>query len=110
MPPRAKAHQNQFPAKPFLATNPVTAKGVSAAKVVATIDVPANHQGNERPETKYSLRLRPARKLKATPIPRGQREVTDNDRPVEEVELHAEASCRGMGEMPRILSYAAAEQ
>jgi hypothetical protein len=45
-------HHNQFPATPYLATNPETASGVSAAKVVATIEVPASHQGSARPETK----------------------------------------------------------
>jgi hypothetical protein len=38
-----------------LATNPVTARGVSAANVVATIDVPASHHGALRPERKNSL-------------------------------------------------------
>jgi hypothetical protein len=33
--------------------------------VVATIDVPASHQGTRRSERKYSLRLRPARREKA---------------------------------------------
>ena len=33
---------------------PATTSGVSAAKVVATIEVPASHQGRARPETKYS--------------------------------------------------------
>ena len=33
-------------------TKPVTASGVSAAKVVATMEVPASHQFTLRPETK----------------------------------------------------------
>ena len=39
MPERHCDHQIQLPAIPFLATTPVTKSGVSAAKVVATIDV-----------------------------------------------------------------------
>ena len=35
-------------------TIPVTAKGVSAAKVVATIDIPDNHQGISLFATKKS--------------------------------------------------------
>jgi hypothetical protein len=38
-----------------------TASGVSAAKVVATIDVPASHHGRFRPDRKHALALRPAR-------------------------------------------------
>jgi hypothetical protein len=37
-------HQSQFPDIPYFATNSVTAKGVSAAKVVATIAVPETNQ------------------------------------------------------------------
>jgi hypothetical protein len=48
----APFHQSQFPATPYFDTSPATASGVSAAKVVATIEVPANHQGRERPDTK----------------------------------------------------------
>ena len=57
-----KFHHSQFPAMPFLATKPVTANGVSAAKVVATIDVPASHQGMFRPDKKNSLVLPCARR------------------------------------------------
>ena len=45
-------HQSQFPATPFLTTISVTASGVSAEKVVATIVVPAIHQGIERSDRK----------------------------------------------------------
>ncbi len=45
-------HQNQFAAIPFPATIPEMANGVSAAKVVATIEIPTTHPD----------RLRPARK------------------------------------------------
>ncbi len=68
IPPRANDHQNQLPASPCLATSPVTASGVSAAKVVATMEVPAIHQGSERPERKNELRSRPARLRKNRPI------------------------------------------
>ena len=47
--PNAALHQIQLPAMPFRATRPATASGVSAANVVATIDVPASHQGRLRP-------------------------------------------------------------
>src|SRR3990172_4102943 len=70
IPPSANAHQNQFPATPLRATSPVTASGVSAAKVVATMEVPAIHQGSDRPERKYSSRLEPARFLYARPMAR----------------------------------------
>ena len=52
MPDASIDHQSQFPATPFFATISVTASGVSAEKVVATIAVPAIHQGIERPERK----------------------------------------------------------
>ena len=60
MPPMAMFHHNQFPAIPFLATSSVTARGVSAAKVVATMAVPAIYQGIFRPDKKNSLVLSPA--------------------------------------------------
>ena len=55
MPPASKFHQSQFPLIPYWPTSSVTAKGVSAAKVVATIEIPAMYQGRERPPKKYSL-------------------------------------------------------
>jgi hypothetical protein len=51
-PENAPFHQSQLPATPYFATRPATASGVSAAKVVATIEVPASHHGSARPETK----------------------------------------------------------
>ena len=63
MPLAMKFHHSQLPAMPPIATMPVTARGVSAAKVVATMDVPASHQGTLRPERKNSLTLEPARDL-----------------------------------------------
>ena len=45
-------HQIQLPLMPPSATIPVTARGVSAAKVVARMEVPASHQGNLRSPTK----------------------------------------------------------
>ena len=45
-------------------------KGVSAAKDVATIEVPANHQVILRPATKYSSILPVARFEKYNPIPK----------------------------------------
>ncbi len=67
-PPRTKFHQSQLPAMPFFATSSVTASGVSAAKVVATMEVPASHQGRLRPERKNSWTLDPARRAKNTPM------------------------------------------
>ena len=60
----ARFHHIQLPEMPSLATMPVTARGVSAAKVVATIDVPAIHQGSVRPDRKYSAISLPARRWK----------------------------------------------
>ncbi len=54
MPLATKLHHSQLPAIPPRATIPVTASGVSAAKVVATIDVPASHHGAFRPDRKNS--------------------------------------------------------
>jgi hypothetical protein len=45
-------HQSQFPATPFLTTISVTASGVLAEKVVATMAVPASHHGIDRFERK----------------------------------------------------------
>ncbi len=54
---------------PCVATMPVTASGVSAANVVATIEVPAIHQGRVRPERKYSVMSVPARRWNQSPTP-----------------------------------------
>ena len=54
-------HHSQLPAMPCEATRPVTARGVSAAKVVATMLVPASHQETLRPPAKYSSTLALAR-------------------------------------------------
>ena len=60
MPVNKKAHQTQFPETPFVRTISVTRFGVSAEKVVATIEIPSNHQGIFLPERKNSLTLFPA--------------------------------------------------
>jgi len=70
MPLITNDHQSQLPAIPCLTVSPVTASGVSAAKVVATMEVPASHQGTCRPERKYSSALRPARPVKTSPTTR----------------------------------------
>jgi hypothetical protein len=67
MPLKRKDHQSQFPATPFSRTIPVTNKGVSAAKVVATIDVPNNHHDLSRPDKKNSELLLPARRATNNP-------------------------------------------
>jgi len=61
-------HQNQFCATPLVTTQPASVSGVSAAKVVATMEVPSSHQGVEPPEVKYSRTLLRPRRLQATPI------------------------------------------
>src|SRR5512135_2385144 len=61
MPVRTNAHHTQFPATPFRRTMSVTRFGVSLENVVATMDTPASHQGTDRPETKNSVVLFPAR-------------------------------------------------
>src|ERR1700676_235329 len=54
IPERHCDHHSQFPEIPLRATNPATNSGVSAANVVATMEVPASHQETLRPETKNS--------------------------------------------------------
>jgi hypothetical protein len=49
-----QVHQNQFRQIPSDRTYSVTASGVSAAKVVATMELPITHQGSFLPERKYS--------------------------------------------------------
>jgi len=44
----------------------VTRFGVSAEKVVATIEVPSSHHGSLRPERKYCSRLRLARLVRVS--------------------------------------------
>ncbi len=68
MPLMTMFHHSQLPATPWLATRPVTSRGVSAANVVATMEVPASHHGTSRPDRKYSDRLSPARFVKTRPI------------------------------------------
>ena len=70
MPLAAMFHHSQLPAIPFFATNPVTASGVSTAKVVATIEVPVSHHGALRPERKYSPMFLPLPRANQSPIPR----------------------------------------
>ena len=66
---RTSAHQNQFPATPSVATRPAIASGVSAANVVATIDVPANHQGSALPAAKNETVLAAALRACQAPQP-----------------------------------------
>src|SRR6478672_8916219 len=70
MPVSTNAHQTQLPATPLRRTMSVTRFGVSALKVVATIDRPASHHGTERPEAKNSDVLRPARLPKKSAGPK----------------------------------------
>jgi hypothetical protein len=57
----AAFHHSQLPAMPSCATISVTRSGVSTAKVVATMLVPASHHGMARPERKNSDVSCPAR-------------------------------------------------
>jgi hypothetical protein len=68
MPVIRKAHHSQFMLTPPVRTKLVTRFGVSAENVVATIEVPSNHQGSVRPERKYSSVSRPARCAYSSPI------------------------------------------
>src|SRR6185436_15695598 len=70
MPVSTKAHHTQFPATPLRRTMSVTRLGVSALKVVATIDRPASHHGTARPDAKNSDVLRPARSPKNSAGPK----------------------------------------
>ena len=60
-PVRVKAHHCQLPATPCVRTKLATRFGVSLENVVATIEMPASHQGTERPEAKNSAVLFPER-------------------------------------------------
>ena len=60
MPVSKNAHQTQLPETPSLRTMSVTKLGVSAEKVVATMDIPNSHQGMFLPERKNSLAELPA--------------------------------------------------
>jgi hypothetical protein len=68
MPVIRNAHHSQFVLTPPVRTRSVTRFGVSAEKVVATIEVPSSHHGAVRPERKYCSRLRPARRAKRRPM------------------------------------------
>ena len=55
IPVNKNAHHTQFPATPFVLTISVTKLGVSAEKVVATIEIPKSHHGIFLPERKNSV-------------------------------------------------------
>ena len=63
-----KVHHTQFPETPFCRTISVTRFGVSAEKVVATIEIPNNHQGIFLPERKNSFVFFPERLATTRPI------------------------------------------
>src|SRR5262245_35296429 len=67
-PPTAKHHHTQFFHTPPSRTQPVTTSGVSALKLVATIDVPASHHPIVRPLRKYSSTLWLALRVYRSPI------------------------------------------
>jgi hypothetical protein len=67
--PIAPAHQNQLAEIPLLAVSPVTHSGVSDENVVATMEVPATNQPNDRPAKKKSSSLDEAFFVKYNPIP-----------------------------------------
>src|SRR5690606_610375 len=59
IPVSRKTHQAQFPLTPFCRSMSVTRLGVSVENVVATIEIPNNHQGIFLPDKKYSAELLP---------------------------------------------------
>ena len=67
---------------------PVTASGVSAANVVATIEVPASHHGTLRPERKNSSTLVPRARLVIEADREVEQEVQRDHGPVDEGKLH----------------------
>jgi hypothetical protein len=68
MPVSKKDHQTQLPDTPLFRTISATRLGVSAEKVVATIDIPNSHQGMVRPDKKNSEVFLPARLETIIPI------------------------------------------
>ena len=62
------AHQTQLPATPFVLTISVTRFGVSAEKVVATIEIPSSHHGIFLPDKKNSVTSLPDFFETKTPI------------------------------------------
>ena len=76
IPVNKNAHQTQFPATPFVRTISVTKFGVSAEKVVATIEIPNNHQGIFLPDKKNSVIFLPDFLETIIPI---KREITKNE-------------------------------
>ena len=60
-PVRVNAHHCQLPATPCVRTKFATRLGVSLENVVATMEIPASHQGTERPEAKNSAVFFPER-------------------------------------------------
>ncbi len=83
MPLISMFHHSQLPATPCADTRPVTTSGVSAAKVVATIEAPASHHGTARPEMKYSLEALAALLREREPDAGRQQEVRGDDGPVD---------------------------
>lgn len=75
MPVNKKAHQTQLPDTPLVLTMSVTRFGVSAEKVVATMETPNNHQGIFLPDKKNSFAEAPAFLEAYTPI---SNEITKN--------------------------------
>ena len=82
-------HQSQLPATPCVATRPVTTSGVSAAKVVAIIAEPASHHEHRAARDEVLLERFAAllRELEADAD--RQREVGEDDAPVEKRQAHA---------------------
>ena len=91
-PVSVNAHHCQFPATPCVRTKLVTRFGVSLAKVVATIESPASHQGTERPDAKNSAVFLPDLFAKNSA---GMKQ-TANDR----ITIIQSIKCRCMGFQP----------
>src|SRR2546428_361254 len=94
MPLAAMFHHSQLPAMPYRATMPVTTSGVSAANVVATIDVPASHHGTSRPERKRSIVPPPQTRLVRSTKYRSRSGSIQSDVPVKPTWPNAEDDIR----------------
>ena len=69
-PAKSQLKGNQSPARPCSRTKLVAASGASVANEVAAMEVPAIHQGSDRPDRKKSPTDRPARREKYIPTAR----------------------------------------
>ena len=90
MPLETKLHHSQFPAIPLAATMPVTASGVSAAKVVATMEVPGQPPRHVAAGEEEFVDARLRARLVIEADGEVEQEVEPDHGPVGEGELHSE--------------------